>query len=90
MTASDDLTRTAEDLAVQKGVTPTTISQGQISTWSLRVRSSEYRRFSDVRIEDTVPDGLCPLGASNFENPVQRSAECDPVAGTDPPCPTPP
>src|SRR5262249_40818517 len=43
--ASGDLTRTAEDLAIVKFVDHGSIAQGDISTWSLRVRSSEYRVF---------------------------------------------
>ena len=78
---SDDttLTRTAEDLRVLKGVDSGTINQGQISTWSLRIDTSEYRYVDDVRVSDTLPDGLCPLGPSNFEGGGNQSAECNPT-----------
>ncbi len=74
----DSITRTAEDLAVQKTVAPTTIAAGQISTWKLDIEASEYRRVDNIRIADTVPDGLCPLGSANFEAAPQ-SAECNPT-----------
>jgi uncharacterized repeat protein (TIGR01451 family)/fimbrial isopeptide formation D2 family protein len=72
------LTRTAEDLAVQKSVDEDTISQGEVSTWSLRVRTSEYRYVDDVRVTDTVPDGLCPLGPANYEGGGLQTPECNP------------
>jgi uncharacterized repeat protein (TIGR01451 family)/fimbrial isopeptide formation D2 family protein len=75
----DTLTRTAEDLRVLKSVTPDTINQGQISTWSLRISTSEYRYVDDVRVDDTLPDGLCPLGPSNFEGGGNQTAECNPT-----------
>jgi uncharacterized repeat protein (TIGR01451 family)/fimbrial isopeptide formation D2 family protein len=72
------LTRTAEDLAVQKSVDEDTISQGEVSTWSLRIRTSEYRYVDDVRVTDTLPDGLCPLGPANYEGGGLQTPECDP------------
>jgi uncharacterized repeat protein (TIGR01451 family)/fimbrial isopeptide formation D2 family protein len=75
----DTLTRSAEDLHVLKSVSDTTINQGQISTWSLLIRTSEYRYVDDVRVDDTVPDGLCPLGPSNFEGGGDLQTECNPT-----------
>lgn len=81
---SDELLRTAEDLAVQKTVDNPEIGQGQISHWTFHIESSEYRYVNNVRIEDTLPNGLCPLGKANYELPIQLKAECDPVAGEEP------
>ena len=78
----DTLTRTAEDLRVLKSVTPGTINQGQISTWALRIDTSEYRYVDDVRVDDSLPDGLCPLGGSNFEGGGNQQAECNPTGNT--------
>jgi fimbrial isopeptide formation D2 family protein/uncharacterized repeat protein (TIGR01451 family) len=85
VTDSDEITRTAEDLAVQKSVNPTTISDGQISRWTLKVESSEYRYVNNVRVDDLVPNGVCPLGEENYEGPAgapkEVLAECNPEAG---------
>src|SRR5918992_2620525 len=86
---SDDhsITRSAEDLRVLKSVDLNTINQGQISTWSLRIDTSEYRYVDDVRVTDTLPDGLCPLGPANYEDDSDEQTECDPVAGQEPNAP---
>ena len=76
------LTRTAEDLAIHKSVDDATIVQGDISRWALNLQTSEYRYVDDLRVTDTLPDGLCPLGAANFETtPPAANAECNPVGG---------
>lgn len=80
----DTLTRTAEDIAMQKGVSTGTIQQGGISTWTLALQASEYRSVANIRITDVLPDGLCPLGDVNFESGTPSSTECDPVAGQTP------
>ncbi|MCW2980935.1 MAG: conserved repeat domain protein, partial [Solirubrobacterales bacterium] len=80
---SDEMTRTAEDLAIQKSV-----NQGQIfdeakSIWSLRLETSEYRWDEPVSITDELPNGLCPLGTKDFEGPSgSPSAECQPTEPT--------
>ena len=62
--ATDEHAVTAEDLAVQQGVAPTTISQGAISTWTMQVRTSEYATTtSAITMTDVVPDGLCVIAA---------------------------
>ncbi len=82
------LTRTAEDLAIQKSVDLTSLAQGQLSEWTLRLRTSEYRFATGITITDTLPDGLCPLGASNFTTaPSGSDSECDPVGGRTPSTP---
>ncbi|MEY2849546.1 MAG: hypothetical protein RI885_2213 [Actinomycetota bacterium] len=56
---SDTEDVTAEDVAVQKTVDLPSIAQGQTSTWTLQVQSSEYATSTGaVVITDTVPDGL--------------------------------
>jgi large repetitive protein len=81
LAVTDDyaLTRSAEDLAVQKGVLPSTIAQGEISTWSLDIRTSEYRYSEGVTVTDALPDGLCPLGSANYEGGGLQETECDPT-----------
>ncbi len=80
------LTRTAEDLAVAKSVDPAEIAQQGISEWTLRFRTSEYRRVTGGAVTDTLPNGLCPLGSVNYEDPAggPANAECDPT-GSDAP-----
>lgn len=72
------LTRTAEDLAIQKSVNKDTIAEGQLSEWSFNIETSEYRYVNNVRIEDTLPNGLCPVGVANYEMPIELKAECEP------------
>jgi hypothetical protein len=76
--AEGSLTRTAEDLAVQKSVDKDTIAEGQLSEWTFNIESSEYRYVNNVRIEDTLPNGLCPVGAANSEMPIELKEECEP------------
>ena len=82
---TDEMTRTAEDLAIQKSVDQPRIFDGALSVWSLHVEASEYRRVEPVTIEDHLPNGLCPLGPNNYEGPpggpvVEPKAECEPSA----------
>jgi fimbrial isopeptide formation D2 family protein/uncharacterized repeat protein (TIGR01451 family) len=57
-------TVTAEDLAVQKSVDLDTISQGQISTWTMQIETSEYAvNTSSITMDDVTPDGLCVIAA---------------------------
>jgi large repetitive protein len=85
---TDEMLRTAEDLAIQKSVTPSKIEQGEESTWTFDVESSEYRFVNGVEIDDALPNGLCPLGKENYEGPeggvIEPLAECDPVVGVGP------
>lgn len=74
----DRLTVTAEDLAIQKSVSPTSINSGVPSTWTFTIETSEYRYAKDISIHDELPNGLCPLGEENYENAKQQQAECAP------------
>jgi fimbrial isopeptide formation D2 family protein/uncharacterized repeat protein (TIGR01451 family) len=79
------LLRTAEDLAIQKSNDRRTLEQGDLTTWTIDVQASEYRSIDDVVVRDTVPDGLCPLGAKTLAHePTAQDAECAPVAGRGP------
>jgi fimbrial isopeptide formation D2 family protein/uncharacterized repeat protein (TIGR01451 family) len=86
---TDELSVTAEDLAIQKTVSPATIANQEISKWTFAIETSEYRYSRNLEITDLLPNGLCPLGAENFEGPTiggatEPKAECDPVAGQEP------
>ena len=85
------LARSAEDIAILKTVETDPvgtglIEQGGFSIWSLLIRASEYRSVADIRVTDTLPDGLCPLGSVNHEENSQ-STECNPVGGRVPSLP---
>jgi uncharacterized repeat protein (TIGR01451 family)/fimbrial isopeptide formation D2 family protein len=80
-----ELTRTAENLAIQKSVSPETIANQEISTWTFHIETSEYKFVNAINIDDELPNGLCPLGEENFEGPkgaiVEELSECDKVLG---------
>lgn len=64
---TDEATATvsAEDVAIQKTVDESAITQGDISTWTLNYQSSEYALSTgDIVITDTIPDGLDYTGSS--------------------------
>lgn len=73
------LARSAEDLRILKKVTPTTVAQGQISTWTLDVQTSEYRYYDDLVLTDTLPDGLCPIHSPTLDlgGSAANRAECE-------------
>lgn len=74
---TDKLTVTAEDLAIQKSVNPTTFEHGKIATFTFELQTGEYASADNIVITDTLPDGLCPLGMG--------LADCDNAyTGTDP------
>lgn len=85
------LTRTAEDLAIQKSVDRGTagnddaILPGTVSRWTFDIQTSEYRVTKDLEITDTLPNGLCPLGTQNYESASGdgQQAECAPRANPD-------
>lgn len=87
VTAKDEVTVTAEDLAVAKSIANAgSFAQGGDVQYDLRVRSSEYTDGSDIVLVDTLPDGLCPSDApSSTYTPAAlteaSSGQCAP-AGT--------
>jgi fimbrial isopeptide formation D2 family protein/uncharacterized repeat protein (TIGR01451 family) len=82
--ASDSQTTIAEDLTLGKTASSPSIAIGDTTTWTLTASASEYRWVDDAVIVDTVPDGLCPLGAANYENGADQQTECDAISGSDP------
>jgi uncharacterized repeat protein (TIGR01451 family)/fimbrial isopeptide formation D2 family protein len=82
--ASDSQTTVAEDLTLAKTASSPSIAIGDITTWTLTASASEYRWVDDTVITDTVPDGLCPLGAANYEDATDQQPECNSISGSDP------
>jgi large repetitive protein len=78
VSAATEHTVTAEDLAIQKSVDKPTIAEGQISTWTLKLETSEYRYVNNIKVEDTTPNGICPLGKKNYEAAPQETAAGSP------------
>jgi uncharacterized repeat protein (TIGR01451 family)/fimbrial isopeptide formation D2 family protein len=76
VSAEEHLTRVAKDLTTEKSADLKTLSDGQVSKWTILVHSSEYRYNTGVEVTDTLPNGLCPLSSANLSNPV--SVECEP------------
>jgi uncharacterized repeat protein (TIGR01451 family)/fimbrial isopeptide formation D2 family protein len=76
VSAEEHMTRVAKDITTEKSANLTTLSDGQVSKWTILVHSSEYRYNTKVEVTDTLPNGLCPLSSTNLSNPV--SAECEP------------
>lgn len=80
VTASDDLTVTSEDLAMQKSVAPGAFAGGNVATYTLQLQTGEYRQAADIVITDHVPNGVCPLSpTTNFA--TGSPSECGPGAG---------
>jgi uncharacterized repeat protein (TIGR01451 family)/fimbrial isopeptide formation D2 family protein len=77
--AEEHLTRVAKDLTTEKSADLKTLSDGQVSKWTILVHSSEYRYNTKVEVTDTLPNGLCPLNSTNLSNPT--SPECEPNKG---------
>lgn len=70
------LTVTAEDLAIWKEADPETFIVGELNRWSLHVRTSEYRTFDNVVINDTAPNGTCPVTGVNPPATPSPDADC--------------
>lgn len=68
-TSTDDEDVTSEDLAIQKAMTGAVIHGTTVGT-DLTFEVSEYRDFASVEIVDTLPNGLCPVGAGDAECPA--------------------
>ncbi|MFT4049207.1 MAG: isopeptide-forming domain-containing fimbrial protein [Solirubrobacterales bacterium] len=77
---SDSHTVTAEDLSIQKTVSSPTLAVGALTTWTLHVRTSEYRYFTGLTVTDTLPNAYCPIDGTtnNYEHtPPPADPECD-------------
>lgn len=82
------LTRTAEDWRVLKSGDRDELVHEGLTWWTLTLDTSEYRSVRDGVVTDTLPNGLCPLGATNLtRTPNGRDAECAPVSGYEPTAP---
>jgi large repetitive protein len=83
------LDRSAEDWVVHKGVEASRLEQGQNVKWTLTFETSEYKYVKEGVVTDTLPNGLCPLGPTNFTHEPRdgADAECDPVSGKEPSAP---
>jgi large repetitive protein len=82
--ASDTQTTVAEDLTLSKSASSSSIAIGSQTTWTLKASASEYRWVDNTVITDTVPDGLCPLGATNYEDATDQQTDCNSISGSDP------
>ncbi len=81
--AQDSVTVTAQDLSLQKSVTPVACAAGGIATYTLIAHTGEYRQASNIVLVDHLPDGLCPLSTTtNYTSGAP--AECGATAGSDP------
>ena len=77
---STTLSRTAEDLLVHKTGSSPSLGQQAITTWTLTFLTGEYKFVDGATVTDTLPSGLCPLGAVNLTTQNDPSdAECDPT-----------
>jgi len=74
VSASEHLKRVAKDLTIEKSASSKTLAEGQVTTWTLTLHSSEYRYNTAAVVTDTVPNGLCPLSSTNLTS----SSECEP------------
>ncbi len=79
----DTLVRTAEDVRILKSHNQGTITDGQLTRWTLAVDTGEYRYVEDIRVTDTVPDGLCPLSSPA----LSADGDCAFTAGNGPSAP---
>ncbi|MCU0283470.1 MAG: DUF11 domain-containing protein [Candidatus Nanopelagicales bacterium] len=64
--SSTDHTVTAEDVAMQKRVSPGTFdsSGAALATYTLELQASEYVTADGITITDVLPDGVCPVWRS--------------------------
>ena len=70
---------------VRKAASSGTLAQDALTTWTLTFQTSEYKFVDDATVTDTLPNGLCPLGATNLaHNADADDAECNPVGGQTP------
>jgi uncharacterized repeat protein (TIGR01451 family)/fimbrial isopeptide formation D2 family protein len=78
VSAENHLTRVAKDMIVEKAASTEALEAGQITHWTLTIRSSEYRYNAGIEVIDTLPNGLCPLGSENYTSKSQPSdSECE-------------
>ena len=84
VSSSTQHTVTAEDLDLQKTVSPTTFDTtgpptNGIATYTLTLHTSEYVTASGIVITDVMPNGVCPVWATAtpvVAGPLPLPAEC--------------
>ena len=59
--SSTDHIVSAEDLDMQKAVEPESFVTGEIATYTLTLRTSEYVTATGIEVTDFMPNGVCPL-----------------------------
>ncbi|WP_369140418.1 isopeptide-forming domain-containing fimbrial protein [Modestobacter versicolor] len=74
VTDADQLTVTAEDLAVQKSVDTGVFAAPGIATFTVAVRVGEYRQAADVVLSDVLPNGYCPVAPAGRY--PEQTGEC--------------
>ena len=60
VTAEADASVTAEDLSMQKSVSPATFIRNEVATYTLVLRTGEYRQVNGLIITDGLPDRGVP------------------------------
>ncbi len=68
----------AEDIRVQKSVSPENVTQSTATVWTITVDTGEYRTVNNLDVTDVLPDGHCPLGPTNFDA-SDPTGECAPT-----------
>ncbi|WP_127479634.1 LPXTG cell wall anchor domain-containing protein [Nocardioides pantholopis] len=84
---TDQLTVTAEDLAVDKSVAAGTFVHGGVATYTLRLRAGEYADTTGIVVTNVIANGMCPLGAAGTNYAASAPAECDGTAAGAPSVP---
>jgi uncharacterized repeat protein (TIGR01451 family)/fimbrial isopeptide formation D2 family protein len=79
VSASDQLERTAKDLRTEKTASTSKLADGEVTVWTIKTESSEYRFNTGITVTDTLPNGLCPLDQPNLTS----STECEPTGATE-------
>jgi len=68
------------DLSIIKSANPTTFQIGQLNTYTLHIRTSEYRTSHAIVVTDTIPNGMCPVDATtNYSQYTGKTATPDPA-----------
>jgi fimbrial isopeptide formation D2 family protein/uncharacterized repeat protein (TIGR01451 family) len=83
-TASTTLTNVVKDLMLTKTASSSRIGIGGTTTWTLALNTSEYRGATAIAVTDTLPNGLCPLGASAASYGSEPDCLAASVPGTGP------
>jgi len=73
----DTMNRTIEDLAIQKSASSGSIAQGSLTTYHLHLETGEYVSEEAVSVVDTLPDGQCPIGPTDYQ--IDPTGECAPT-----------